>query len=490
MENIRLKLKSKKLLLRLMAFGIMFIITSCEDNILVEDPKDVVAENYYKTDSEIKAAVNAIYSPLRRATFIGSYIVILDTHTDWGYGRGSRGQLNEFQGMNTTNANRVGGVWEMFYESIRNANLVIQNAQNGNSIDQSKINKFIAEAKFLRAFSYFHLVRNWGQVPIRTENNYQKKNINKSSVDEVYDLIISDLTDAEANLPEEQSQIGRPTKFAAKTMLADVYLHLDMFTEARNKANEVIESNKYSLVPIDTVDDFYNIFGPEVQTTPEEIFYFKFSREDGQGNYMPWVLNHPSTNLYTYGGAYAHYSRATNPFYKKWNDEDLRKGLWDMIDFGLGDSTLVSRKFIDPNAPSAHDAGCDHPIYRYSEVLLIYAEAACRAAGNPTEEAMNALNQVHRRAYGEDPNSSSPFDFKVSNYDEASFIDLIIQERGYEFIFEGKRWFTLKRTNKAQEILMKNRGIQIPEKHYLWPIPTSEINFNDMINDEDQNPGY
>ena len=115
---------------------------------------------------------------------------------------------------------------------------------------------------------------------------------------------------------------------------------------------------------------------------------------------------------------------------------------------------------------------------------------ATRAAGAPTAEAVEALNKVHRRAYGYDPNAPSPADVNIADYDEESFVDLVIQERGYEFIFEGKRWFDLKRTGKADEILLANRGIAIAPVHYLWPIPVNEMNFNDALNASDQNPGY
>lgn len=120
---------------------------------------------------------------------------------------------------------------------------------------------------------------------------------------------------------------------------------------------------------------------------------------------MPWILNHPSTGLYAFGGAYAHYGESTDPFYTEWDDMDLRKELWDIVDFGLGATTMTTRKFIDPLAIGSHDAGNNYPVYRYAEVLLIYAEASTRAANSPTPEAVEALNQVHRRAYGENPNS-------------------------------------------------------------------------------------
>lgn len=462
-------------------------VLSCE---LVEEPKTVIEENFYNTAGEVETAVNAIYSPLRSENQL-TYISTLETHTDYGYGRGSFAQFNDFQGLNTNNINRVAGYWNAFYLSIRNANLVIKNAPEGDAISQENLDRYMAEAKFMRALSYFHLVRNWGEVPLRTEVNMEEIALPKVSEEEIYALIVSDLMQAESLLPEDQTLSGRPTRFAAKTLLADVYLALEQFEDAASKSLEVINSGNFALVPISDRDGFQSIFGPDVLSSTEEVFYLKFVRQPGQGNYLPWVFNHPSTGLYSFGGSYAQYSDATDPFYTSWNDNDYRKWLWDMVDFGLGDSTLVSRKFIDSEAIGDNDAGNDFPIYRYSEVLLIFAEAVNRAAGGPTPEALEAVNQVHRRAYGLDPLTPSAEDYILENFDAASFQDLIIKERGYEFQFEGKRWHNLKRTGKAQEIIMENRGITISESHYLWPIPASELEFNTALDPStDQNPGY
>ena len=469
--------------------GMSFFLFSCED-LLKEEPKTVTVENFYQTADEVETAVNAIYSPLRTENQ-QTYISTLICHSDFGYGRGSFAQFNDFQGFNSNNINRVAGFWNAFYLSIRNANLVILHAPNGNAISEEDINRYVGEAKFMRALNYFHLVRNWGALPLRTEENMEELPLAKSSVEEVFNLILADLGEAEAYLPEEQTLLGRPTKFAAKTLLADVFLHLERFEEAMVKAEEVIQSERYSLVPVASRDDFQRIFGQEVITTPEEVFYLKFVRQPGQGNYLPWVFNHPSTGLYSFGGSYAQYSDASDTFYKNWDDDDLRKWLWDMVDFGLGDSTLVSRKFIDTQAIGDNDAGNDLPVYRYSEVLLIFAEAASQFAGSPTAASLEALNQVHRRAYGFDPSVPSEVDFTLDATDNSAFQDLILQERAYEFQFEGKRWLDLKRTGKAAEVLLKNRGITIAEAHYLWPIPTSELERNPALDPRtDQNPGY
>lgn len=480
----RSKLKSFNLSL----LTLLFLFTACED-LLVEEPKTIAVEVFYNTPEEVESAVNAIYNQWRSTSYI-VYHGFLDIHTDYGYGRGSYAQVNDFQGLNATNITRVEGFWSTFYTSIRNANLVIRNAPEGNAISQADIDKYVAEAKFLRALAYFHLVRNWGEVPLRTEDNMFDRNLEKSSVDEVYNLIIADLQEAEINLLDEPTHIGRPSKWAAKTALADVYLTRGMYADARDKADEVIQSDKYALVSVETRDDFQKIFGPEVVTTSEEIFSLKFARRAGQGNYLLWILNHPSTGLYNFGGAYAHYGDSADPFYTNWDDEDLRKELWDIVNFGLGSTTMVTRKFSDKQAASGHNAGNDLPIYRYAEVLLIYAEAATRAAGSPTQEAMEALNKVHRRAYGYDPNSPSPVDYNISDYNTDTFIDLVLEERAFEFIFEGKRWFDLKRTGTAQEVLLENRGVNIAEKHFLWPIPEVELTNNAALDPSDQNPGY
>ncbi|MFN3378392.1 MAG: RagB/SusD family nutrient uptake outer membrane protein [Runella zeae] len=468
------------------------VLSSCE-SILKEEPKSLAVETFYNTAAEVEAAVNAIYTPLRSSNTsgMGVYIAVLEAHIDYAYGRGSYAVLNNFQGLDNVNISRTAGAWEGFYLSIRNANLVIKNAPNGKSISKANIDKYLAEAKFLRAFNYFHLVRNWGGVPIRTEANMTEINAKRNSVAEVYDLILADLKVAEAGLPEQISQSGRPSKWAAKTLLADVYLELKRYAEARDKAEEVMLSKKFSLVPVQTSEDFQKIFGPTVVTTPEEVFYLKYSRQSGQGNLWPWLTNHPGTRLHGGGGVYGHHSDITNPVYKNWDAKDLRKGLWYSWNIGLGATSILSKKFIDPDAIGGSGAGNDAPWYRYADVLLIYAEAASQAANGPTATALEALNQVHRRAYGLAPTSPSTIDFKLADYTANSFLDLVIKERGYEFQYEGKRWLELKRTGKAQQIILATKNKTIADKAYLWPIAVSELGYNTAIDPvKDQNPGY
>lgn len=477
--------------LKVIVFAAVLIFTSCSKE-LEEHPKSLAVETFYNTAAEVEAAVNAIYVPyIQTGEGLALYLAQVESYVDYEYGRGSYAVLNDFAGLDPTNITRTQSMWGMLYLSIRNANLVIANAPNGSSISQADIDRFVGEAKFLRAFDYFFLVRNWGGVPMRTEANMKDRDLKRSTADEIYALIQADLLDAENKLPDNPAQGGRPSKWAAKTLLADVYLQLGKYNESRDKASEVIQSNKYSLVPVTTVDDWQKIFGPDVVRTTEEIFYLKCARQAGFGNYFPMFTNHPGTGFHGGGGFYAQYTESTNAVYAGQNAADLRKGLWYSWNIGLGANSLLNKKFIDPTASGNLGAGNDQPWYRYADLLLIYAEAAGKAANGPTAEAMEALNKVHRRAYGKLPTSPSDVDFNVADYNASTFVDLIIKERGYEFQLEGKRWLELKRTGKAAEIILAVKGKTIAEKFYLWPIPVSEMNYNKALDPvADQNPGY
>ena len=465
----------------------LLLFTSCEDTLL-EEPKAVSEENFYNTFEEVETAVNAVYLPLRQTWLLVGFN---SAHTDHTFGRGSWAALNSYEGLNGTWVNRMSSVWVLYYESIRNANIVIDVVPNAESLNPDDIAKFIAEAKFLRAFSYFQLVKHWGGVPIRTEANIDNADTKRSSVEDVYALIVSDLEEAIDVLPITPSISGKPSVGAAKTILADVYLNLNKFTEASALASEVINSKIYSLVPVQTTDDFQNIFGPNVVTTSEEIFYLKFSHDVGQGDLWPWLLQRAGTGFHGAGGVFGVHSDSNSFVHTNWDDDDLRKGQWFNWDLGLGPTSLLSKKLIDPDAVGGAGAGNPQTWYRYADILLIYAEAAGRVADAPTVESMEALNQVHRRAFGYDPTMPSPVDFIVGDYDGTTFLELIIKERGYEFQLEGKRWSELIRTGKLSEIILEAKGKVVLDLELLLPIPVNELNANgELDSSTDQNPGY
>jgi len=215
-------------------------LSACEE-VLVEKPKAVAVETFYNTASEVEAAVNAAYAQLRAPNNISGQLgAQLEAYTDYSYGRGSYQFLSEFQGLNSTNIPRTDAGWNLFYLAIRNANLVIQNAPKGTRISKADVDRFVAEAKFIRAFSYFWLVRNWGGVPLRTEATLSEPNVKRATVEEVYNLILADLQEAERVLPDKGAQLGRATKWAAKAALAEVYFTRNQYGPARDKALEIM----------------------------------------------------------------------------------------------------------------------------------------------------------------------------------------------------------------------------------------------------------
>lgn len=465
-------------------------LAGCKD-MLEEDPKSIAAEVFYNTESEAEAAVNAIYGPMRNANaFSTNYPAQLEGMADYGNSRGSQTPVSQYQGLDNTNINRVAGIWDYFYRSIRNANLVILNVPEGTSMSDEAKARYVAEAKYMRALLYFAMVRNWSGVPLRTEANMDVTDLERASEEEVYDLILSDALEAEQYLPEEQAEIGRPTKWAAKTLLAEIYMYRNDWGNSSSRALEVINSNAYSLVEVSTSEDFQKIYGPDVVNTTEEIFYLKFNNQQGFGLVQ---YAHRSTAVYKYfggGGVYAQYTdSASNSVIKNWDKNDLRKAhILYNVDIGLGSNTCLYRKYRDPGNTTA---GNDYPWYRYADLLLFHAESAARDAGAPTAEAMESLNKVHRRAYGYNSNTPSPVDLNISDYDLTSFIDLVVEERGYETMYEGKRWLDLKRLGIAKQRIKEVKGIDVAEKHMLWPIPNSEMLYNGALDPlVDQNPGY
>ncbi|MCE5348120.1 MAG: RagB/SusD family nutrient uptake outer membrane protein [Bacteroidales bacterium] len=473
---------------------ILFLI-SCED-VLKEEPKSIAMQNFYNTSGEVATAVNAIYPPIVAYNAFGFlYPAQLNCYDgEFFTGRGSYAPLSDFVGLNSTNITRIGSMWTQFYLGIRNANIVIENAPKGTKISDTDKAKYVGEAKFMRALIYFYMIRNWNKVVLRTESNMTESNVPLSDAATVYALIVEDLKYAEENLPEAPSVAGHPSKWSAKSVLADVYFYQAQYTDAMNKSKEVIDSKKYSLVEISKYEDWQKIFGATVTNSTEEVFYLKFSREPGYGWSEVGFFHHPNDPWDTNkAGLFAQYMADSTActWYQNEDKADLRRKFWYYWNIGWGPTTMLYNKFYD-NTSTTGNAGNDYPLYRYGDVLLLYAEAACRANNGPTADAMEKLNMVHRRAFGKNSLTPSEVDFKLADYSSSqSFIDLVLKERGYETAGEAKRWLDLKRLGIVKDKIKAATGKTVADKHLLWPIPVSEMDYNTAIDPvADQNPGY
>lgn len=462
---------------------------------LEEEPKAVSEVTFYNTAQEAAAAVLAPLNKFRSG-FAMSYPGLMECFADYQYGRGSWASNSDYRGLDPQNVSRSDGVWGSLYNAIRDCNIAISRLPSATDLTEEQKNAFVAELRFIRGFAYFTLVQLWAEVPLRTEMNMDEWDLAKSSLDELYGFIVSDLEFAVAHCPQTERLVGTPSRYAAQGLLAQVYMQLKNYQDAHNLLKSIIDSKRYALVQVNTERDFEKIFGPDVVSTTEEVFYLKNTHTAGWEFVM--FCSHPNAvingeKMHGAGGWYGLYTYAGNKIFNEWDDADLRKGYNTLLlDLGLGFDTYLPTKFYDPAAPNSSGASNSNPIIRYSDLLLLYAEAINELNDGPTQEAMDAVNMIHRRGYGYAPDQPVSVDYKLSDYgSKAQFLALIIKEQAYETWNEGKRWLFLRRLGIAAEKVMDAKGLTIEEKHYLFPIPAAEFNYNGALDaGRDQNPGY
>jgi starch-binding outer membrane protein, SusD/RagB family len=477
------------------------LFTSCS-KMLEEKPEDrLFTAGFYKTNSDAVAAVNAIYANFRSSSlFAFSWPTVYQAMEDYTTGKGQFVFFGQYKALPSTAFAITDGAWLSWYTTINTANIVLKYVP-AISMDATQKNALLGEARFLRAFSYFELVKGWGAVPIKkgpTEDPNATGG-KREAVADVYAFIIDDLKFAEANLPSTVSAAGRPSKWAAKTMLADVYLIREDWTNARIKADEVIQSGAYSLVNVKQASDFDQIFSPDNPTSSEDVFAIKSTRISGLGMQIP-AFYHNSDAAWAARGFATFSTNNTYPLIAQWSNNDLRK-TYDLYTQYPNKSGVIKTnpptdpirfgKFKDAKATDNRSHGISYPIYRYPDALLIYAEAASQENNGPTALALERLNMVHRRAYGFTPTVASADDYNLAGQTAASFRNLVLTERAYEFLCEnGKRWRDLVRTGTAAQVIKTAKEIDIAQAAYLFPIPQQEIDNNPDIDQKDQNPGY
>ena len=462
---------------------------------LEENPNDrLFTANFYKTATDANSAINAIYNPLR-ADYAARYSYQFTAMEDYASAQGAYLPYALYT-MNGSTIAKTDNIFEGFYEVINFSNVALKYIPPI-AMDSVSKNALLGEAHFLRALAYRNLVISWGGVPIRSEPTESTTALGgkRASVADVYNFIIGDLQFAETNLPSTQVLAGKPTKWSAKTMLADVYLTNGQWASARDKADEVITAGVYSLVPVKQASDFELIFGPTAVTSSEDVFSLKYSRTNGSPMASYYAMPNSAYANVGYG---TFFGLTTYPLLQNWNKNDLRYQFDIYTSYPDKSGNIVKNSATQPirfgkfkDAGYAPGNGNDFPVYRYPDALFIYAEAASQAAGAPTALALERLNMVHRRAYGYSATSPSPVDFTLATAPTGpSFRDLVLQERAYEFLCEGKRWFDLIRTGTVKQVIQNAKGIAVPDYFLLFPIPQQEIDNNPDIGPQDQNPGY
>ena len=461
----------------LILFLISVIFQACD--FVEEEPKDFLSPaNFYQSEADATAAVNAVYNHLADGGYYGSSIWnIGDVTTELVEPGESAGQGRiALQTYTFDPATGVfAGLWNQLYRSINRANTVIDRVPMIDMNVETRA-RLVAEAKFLRALNYFDLVKVYGDIPllVTETTTLEKLNVSRTAAATVYDQIVADLEDAVLVLPESygNSETGRATSGAARALLAKVYLFMQEFDLAAQNAEAVINMN-YSLVP-----DYADLWRVENENGPEHIFSVQYRTGiRGSGFMEVFAVRGGSAPITGFSGVIVE-----EDFLGSFDPADIRRDVSIRSSYTFPDGSTEDFephvwKFFDPNASDPSDTDVNWPVLRFADVLLIYAEALNEVNNGPTQEAYNAINQVRSRAGVPD---------LPDGLDQGAFRDAVLQERAWELCFEGHRWFDLKRSGKLIEVITAY-GQPIQDKHLLFPIPLREMDTNPEL---EQNPGY
>ena len=493
-------MKSNKLPI-LFKWVILALAISC-DGILEEDPRDQIFEtNFFQNENDAISAVNAIYAQLNSTsvppTFGGVYHstfwviqgLVSDEMTNRQGGTPQNDQLETFT-FNASNANFF-DVWSQIYRAIFNANFAIEGI-GPSPIDESLKTRLIGEAAFLRGLLYFDLVRMFGEVPLMLEGDEELRPA-KAPVEEIYARITVDLQLAANSLPENypvDNGRGRATRGAARAALAKVYLTLGEWQLAADNCLTVINSGSYGLWP-----DFADAFRIANENGQETVFGVGFG--DAGGAITFWEVGQFNVRLLpreltlAIPGVNAQgWQVATQHLYDAFDAGDRRRAVTFITEVaGTPLSDPHIRKYWDEiREPNAGNTEADFIYLRYSDVLLMYAEALNELNGAPTAEAYDAINQVRQRARFDGVQNRDVLpDLSGLSYEE--FRDAVLLERRREFVAEGQRWFDLVRMDKLQQLVpLAKPGVNPAEMHNLFPLPQLEVDLNPNL--LPQNQGY
>lgn len=483
----------------------IIILAGCTDMDLIPN-SNLSPENFFKSEADAKAAVYGAYAVFLGNDIYNQFWEVLQSQgaddSEWGGGRTTnnldKNALDKFQ--YDSNTNLIYALWANHFNIINRTNFAIENiaAMSGDAISEQARKQLIGEAKFLRGLAYFNLVQTYGGVPLVLSQTVSLEGLEvpRNTPDECYKQIIEDLKEAESVLPRVQDipsgYLGRATKGSAAGLLASVYLTTGDYQNVASKTSEIMQMG-YSLW-----DDYADNYDLDKENGKESLYEAQYIRNtpgvagsNYSGFYRPPFVN--INGWVGYGD-----NPVTRNHYECYEEGDLRRDINVRL-YTIEEYPNMStnyefpcyvNKFQDLSPLALRSAGSEnnYPIIRYSEILLMRAEAL-NAINLSDAEAYELVNIVRRRAFGKPMNAASDIDIS-GGLTKDEFIDVILDERRKEFAFEGKRRFDLLRTGKLKEAMMKQNpeiGAIIAAKHDLLPIPISELDANRLM---EQNPGW
>jgi hypothetical protein len=519
---------------------LLILSTSSCKKFFDKEPLDFLAPtNYYETEQHLNSALAGTYDILG-SVYGTVWLYRLGIEADEGYYARNNLPVGP-QNFNFSSSHADVAVnWRYLFDGVNRANLLLANVNKNESINADLRKRVEAEARFLRGYYYFALVQSYGGVPIFTTPTASASNTDskRASIAEVYELILSDMKAAEAIVPDitDLGFSGRVSKSAVRGILARVCLYMagaplkdvSKYAEAREWADKVIKDAKaaHALNP-----DFSDIFikiAQDKYDVKESIFEVEFwgNRTDSytETGYVGFANGPVTSNANTgngFGGV-----KTTAKLYNKYAAGDLRRD-WSIANFtytntgASGAKTMLAtptqatiynrdaakfRREYEVVLPKATgQTPQNFPLLRYSDVLLMFAEADNEVNKAPTSAAYEAINQVRRRGFGKLlPGATNVNQYDLAGLDYTSFKEELEDERMRELAFEQLRKFDLIRWGNfmfemrsvVQDIdavfatapyyRSRYANAQL-NNHLVWPIPALEITLNKQMT---QNSGW
>jgi hypothetical protein len=450
---------------------------------------------FFKTENQAIEAVTAVYdvtgwrySQEIFEWFIGD--ICSDDAEKGGENAADWPEAQQLKDFRATAGNQISYYrWKEFYQGIYRANLVITNVAKPECVmDEALKARLVGEAKFLRGYFYFQLVKTFGAVPLittlLTPNEYCQP---KATMEKCWEQIETDLSEAAAVLPEKSayasSDMGRATRGAANALLAKAYIFQSKWSNALSRASMVIDSKEYDLEPKysdifklsheNGIESVYEIQHVYVATSlygdeneGQETSIYQGSRKST--GFTGWGFDCPTQD-------FVNEFEMGDPRLKEtviFDGDRIGEGTaWEQkADNSMSPTKMAAKKYIleyQPVAPDISNSPANWRAIRFADVLLFHAEAANEIGD--TASALKSLNRVRQRV------SMIP----VTTIDKDTLRQAIWHERRVELGLEGHRFFDLVRQGKAAEVLGKNGFIK--GQHEYIPIPQLELDVCDKL---------
>lgn len=444
--------------------SLIAILIGCEKFVRIEPPKNqLVSSEVFADSANADGAISGIYVAMIQAYSLdfatGGLTLYGGLSSDEFSQQTGGAEKNEFytNSLSVTNSYCY-NLWISAYKLIYQVNACIEGVTQSQGMDQAAKNRRIAEVRTIRAFCYFNLVNLFGDVPLIVKTTYGiNRQTSRSSLGAVYASIEDDLKFATFNLSTSSFSKERANYYSAQALLSKVFLFEGKYEEAIQSASLVIASGVFNLeadlgkvfqaTSRETIWDLKPVF-PGVDTW-EGLFFVPSSTS--------MIPNYP----------------ITDKLYNSFEEGDLRRSQWIGTNHVAGNDYHYPYKY--KQTTSGTDQQENYVLLRLSEQYLIRAEAAANL--DNLSAAIDDINVIRKRA--------GLSDLKIENKSDL-LLDIEAERRAELFCEGANRWYDLKRTHRATEVLAGEKP-GWKESAELFPIPQLEINTDHNLT---QNPGY